>query len=79
MAINKLNRQNWNNITIHKIKLEDAQNRIDSYFQPFCPFSPLKTGSYEPKGTRGPAEGLADPLSKIKNRIKGVIIHWPWI
>ena len=30
MAINKLNRQNWNNITIHKIKLEDAQNRIDS-------------------------------------------------
>jgi len=29
MAINKLNRQNWNNITIHKIKLEDAQNRID--------------------------------------------------
>ena len=31
MAINKLNRQNWNNITIHKIKLEDAQNRNDSY------------------------------------------------
>ena len=29
MAINKLNRQNWSNITIHKIKLEDAQNRID--------------------------------------------------
>ena len=30
MAINKLNRQNWNNITIQKIKLEDAQNRNDS-------------------------------------------------
>jgi len=30
LAINKLNRQNWNNITIHKIKLEDAQNRSDN-------------------------------------------------
>ena len=71
MAINKLNRQNWNNITIHKIKLEDAQNRIDSYRRTptrsiFGLETPLQTGLHGPKATLGRRSGVCRSLVQNK-------------
>lgn len=39
----------------------------------------FKPGCTDQKQLLDQDEGFADPWFKIKNHIKGVIIHWPWI